>query len=129
MVRGQAGHGPRQGSSDEASQGRRAVISSSGEMWAVYARPAAQPTRTQPGEHPMREKSKFPMRDMKAAYGEKVSCYPSSAATRKCCWIKIDTAENKNDGAGGRRVEATAHLTEAQARKLRDSLTEFLDSP
>ena len=74
-------------------------------------------------------KTNFPMRDMRAAYGELVSTYHSSAATRKCCWISIDTAANKNDGAGGQRIEATAHLTVAQAKRLRDSLTEFIDGP
>ena len=72
---------------------------------------------------------KFPIRHMRTGFGERVSAYHSSLATKKCMWLAINTAENKNDLDGGKRVEATATLTVAQAKRLRDALTAFIDGP
>lgn len=64
--------------------------------------------------------------DVPGVYGEVVKLYESSSAMEPQCWLFIDTAENKNDLGGGKRVEATALLDMSRAVMLRDMLNEFI---
>lgn len=59
-------------------------------------------------------------------YGEKVEVRGSSSATEAQCWIEVNSAENKNDYMGGKRVEANALLNLAQATVLRAALDSFI---
>lgn len=60
-----------------------------------------------------------------ARYGEKVTVDPSSAVT-PTCWLRINSAVNKNDRTGGERIETEALLTAPQARLLVATLECFL---
>jgi len=62
---------------------------------------------------------------MSARYGERVAVDGSSAAGT--CWLRIDTAINKNDHHGGERKDADALLTVAQAKILRATLDAFIE--
>ena len=62
---------------------------------------------------------------MNTRYGEKVALDGSSVAGT--CWLRIDTAINKNDHAGGERKDADALLTVPQARILRAALDAFIE--
>lgn len=61
-----------------------------------------------------------------AAYGETVTLNGSSAASGAHCWIRINSAVNKNDGTTGERIETEAHLNLAQAIVLRAALDSFI---
>jgi hypothetical protein len=62
---------------------------------------------------------------MSTRYGERVAVDGSSVAGT--CWLRIDTAVNKNDHHGGERKDADALLTVAQAKILRASLDAFIE--
>lgn len=62
---------------------------------------------------------------MTARYGERVALEGSSVSGT--CWLRIDTAVNKNDWMGGERKDADALLTVAQARILRAALDAFIE--
>lgn len=62
-----------------------------------------------------------------ARYGEKVTVDPSSTVI-PTCWLRINSAKNKNELAGGDRIETEALLTLPQARILIASLNAFVDS-
>ena len=63
-----------------------------------------------------------------AEYGESVEVRGSSSAEAPKCWIEINSAANKNDYMGGKRIEANAHLTLSQATVLRAALDSFIES-
>jgi hypothetical protein len=63
---------------------------------------------------------------MTTRYGEQVSLDGSSVAGT--CWLRIDTAINKNDHTGGERKDSDALLTIAQARVLHAALEAFIES-
>jgi len=58
-------------------------------------------------------------------YGERVAVDGSSVAGT--CWLRIDTAINKNDHHGGERKDADALLTVAQAKILCATLDAFIE--
>ncbi|MGF6492803.1 hypothetical protein ABIE56_000960 [Luteibacter sp. 621] len=62
-----------------------------------------------------------------ARYGEKVSVDGSSSIV-PTCWLRINSAKDKNDGLGGERIETEALLTPEQARVLIASLETFVAS-
>lgn len=62
---------------------------------------------------------------MTARYGETVRLDGSSVDGT--CWLRIDTAVNKNDHAGGERKDADALVTVAQAKILRAALDAFIE--
>lgn len=62
---------------------------------------------------------------LSARYGEIVRVDGSSVAGT--CWLRIDTAVNKNDHHGGERKDADALLSVHQARILRAALDAFID--
>lgn len=62
---------------------------------------------------------------MTTRYGEEVRLDGSSVDGT--CWLRIDTAINKNDHRGGERKDADALLSVAQAKILRAALDAFID--
>jgi len=62
---------------------------------------------------------------MTTRYGETVKVDGSSVSGT--CWLRIDTAINKNDGIGGERKDADALLTVGQAKILRAALDTFIE--
>ena len=62
-----------------------------------------------------------------AEYGESVEVRGSSSATAPECWIEINSAADKNDYAGGERVEVNALLSLSQAKVLRAAIDSFIE--
>jgi hypothetical protein len=60
-----------------------------------------------------------------ARYGEKVTVDGSSSVV-PTCWLRVNSAVNKNDCQGGERIETEALLSVEQARVLVASLETFI---